>query len=235
MNQPAAPALTTTDRRRPLALRRPSGRLPAWLKLLALAYALVLVVVYARYYGPANFLWFSNVALMLTVAGILLESPLLVSTAAVGVFMPEVGWSIDLLARLITGRRAFGLTDYLWDATYPPPVRALTLYHLALSPGLWWLTGRLGYDRRAFAAWCALAGAVALLVLAAADPAVNINRLWGPGREPQQLLPRALYLLVWAIVLPLCLWWPTHRLFLWARPRAGGANDQSPSAPMTKE
>lgn len=197
-----------------------SGRLPLALKILAGAFAVVLVAAYWPHYGPANFLWYSNVALLLVCLGIVIEAPLLISMAAVGVLLLELGWTADFLLRLATGRPAFGLTEYFWTGDRPAWVRALTLHHLALSPLLWWLTGRLGYDRRGFAAWCVLAGAVAGLVLLVSEPAHNINRLWGFGGGPQQVVPRALYLLIWAIVLPLGFWWPTHRLLLWTRPPA---------------
>ena len=45
----------------------------------------VLVPVYWYYYGPTNFLYFCDVALFLTLAGIWLESPLLISMCAVGI------------------------------------------------------------------------------------------------------------------------------------------------------
>ena len=54
-----------------------SNRLPLWLKLAYTAFMAVLVPVYWHYYGPTNFLYFCDVALFLTLAGIWLESPLL--------------------------------------------------------------------------------------------------------------------------------------------------------------
>ena len=50
----------------------------------------VLVPVYWYYYGPTNFLYFCDVALFLTLAGIWLESPLLVSMCAVGIVAPQI-------------------------------------------------------------------------------------------------------------------------------------------------
>lgn len=195
------------------------ARLPLWLKLIVAAFAGVLVVAYARHYGFANFLWFSNVAVILVTLGILFESPLLISMAAVGVLLPEIVWAADFVPRLALGRRAMGFTEYFWTGDRPAWVRALTLYHLILPPLLWWLVGRLGYDRRGFAAWCALAGGVVLAVLLVADPRRNLNQLWGISGAPQAAVPRWLYLVGWMIVAVL-IWWATHRLLLWARPRA---------------
>lgn len=198
--------------------RSPAARVPLALKLILAAFTIVLVVAYARHYGLVNFLWFSNVALVLLTVGVLLESPLLISMVAVGVLLPEMAWAGDFLARLLLGRPALGFTEYFWTGHRPPWVRALTLYHLILPPLLWWLVGRLGYDRRGFAAWCALAGGVVLVVLLGADPARNLNQLWGIGGAPQTAVPRWLYLIGWTIAAAL-IWWSTHRLLLWARPR----------------
>ena len=53
---------------------------PLALKLAYTAFMAVLIPVYAYYYGPANFLYFCDVALLLTLAGIWLDNRLLVST-----------------------------------------------------------------------------------------------------------------------------------------------------------
>ena len=62
------------------------------LKLAYTAFMAVLVPVYWYYYGPTNFLYFCDVALFLTLAGIWLESPLLVSMCAVGILAPQILW-----------------------------------------------------------------------------------------------------------------------------------------------
>jgi hypothetical protein len=59
-------------------------RVPVWLKLAYTAFMAVLVPVYLRNYGPTNFLYFCDVALIITLVGIWIESPLLVSMCAVG-------------------------------------------------------------------------------------------------------------------------------------------------------
>lgn len=203
-----------------LFINRPC--LPLGLKIGAAAFLLVLVPAYWRTYGPSNFLWFSNLALVLTVIGICLESPLLISAAAVGVFVPEIGWSADLIVRLLKGGPAWGITEYMFDATYPAWVRVLTLYHLLLPPGLWWLTGRLGYNRRAPWLWIPLAVAACVVAFLATDPELNINRVRQFGPLRQGLLPPAVHLGVWMVVLIGVAWMPTHFLFRRARPAANG-------------
>ena len=71
-------------------MTRTPNRLPLWLKLAYTAFMAVLVPVYWYYYGPTNFLYFCDVALFLTLAGIWLESPLLVSMCAVGIVAPQI-------------------------------------------------------------------------------------------------------------------------------------------------
>src|SRR4051794_27675573 len=83
-----------------------SGReLPLSLKALYTLFVAVLVPVYWRHYGPANFLWFSDLALLLTGVAVWLESPLLVSMQAVSVGLLELVWIADFVWRLTTGAR----------------------------------------------------------------------------------------------------------------------------------
>ena len=42
-------------------------QIPLWVKLGYTLFVAVLVPIYLRHYGPANFLWFSDVALLATV------------------------------------------------------------------------------------------------------------------------------------------------------------------------
>ena len=61
----------------------------------------MLVPVYWYYYGPTNFLYFCDVALFITLAGIWLESPLLVSMCAVGILAPQALWVLDFTVQHI--------------------------------------------------------------------------------------------------------------------------------------
>ena len=67
-------------------------RLPLWLKLTYTAFLAVLIPVYWVNYGPTNFLYFCDVALFLTLAGVWLEKPLLISLPAVGILIPQALW-----------------------------------------------------------------------------------------------------------------------------------------------
>lgn len=62
-----------------------SPRIPLWLKVAYTAFMAVLIPVYWANYGPTNFLYFCDIALLLTLVGMWKESPLLVSMPAVGI------------------------------------------------------------------------------------------------------------------------------------------------------
>ena len=103
----ATPDLTAAP-----AQERP--RLPLLVKLAYTAFMAVLIPVYLRNYGPTNFLYFCDVALLLTLAGVWLESGLLISMAAVGILIPQAFWVVDFTVRL-TGHSFTGMTDYMFE------------------------------------------------------------------------------------------------------------------------
>jgi hypothetical protein len=188
-----------------------SGReIPLPVKVLYTLFVCVLIPVYWRHYGPANFLWFSDVALLLTVPALWLESRLLASTQAVSVALLELVWIADFLARLAAGVQLVGIAGYMFKADKPLYLRGLSLFHLVLPFLLLWLTYRLGYDRRAWAVQTVLAWAVLLACFFFTDPAENINWTFGPGEEPQHRVAPRLYLVLLMVAFPVCVYLPTH-------------------------
>src|SRR5436190_22187865 len=137
-------------------------RIPVWLKIAYTAFAAAIVPVYARQYGWRNFLWFSDVALLVTVPALWLERPLLASTQAISITVPETGWTVDFVAHRLFGVRLIGLAEYMFDSKIPRAVRALSLFHLWLPCLVLWMTARLGYDRRALRAQILLTWSVQL-------------------------------------------------------------------------
>src|SRR5919106_6545460 len=103
-------------------------RIPRWLKLAYTGFVAALVPVYLREYGWRNFLWFSDVALFVTVPALWLEHALLASMQAVSIIVPECGWTADLLARQLFRVRPIGLADYMFDKKIPRGTRALSLF-----------------------------------------------------------------------------------------------------------
>ena len=185
-------------------------RIPLWLKALYTAFVAAIVPVYARQYGWRNFLWFSDIALLLTTPALWLERPLLASMQAVSVTVPETGWTIDLGARQLFGVRLIGLADYMFDRKIPRPIRALSLFHLWLPPLLLWTVARLGYDRRAFRAQTLLTWTVLVATYHLTDPADDINWVYGLSGSPQRRIDRRVYLLFVMAMYPIAFHWPAH-------------------------
>jgi hypothetical protein len=192
-------------------------RLPRTLKVGYTAFLVVLLPVYAVEHGWANFLWFSNVALILTCIAVWIESRWLVSMQAVSVVLLETAWILDYVAALLLGDSLIGLTAYMLDDDIPLFVRGLSLYHIALPPLLLWLVHRLGYERRAWMAQTLLAWVVLLATFVLTDPDDNINWAFGLGGggagSQQHQIPPALYLALVMIAFPLLVYLPTHLVF----------------------
>lgn len=195
-------------------------RLPLWLKLAYSAFVAVLVPVYWRHYGPTNFLYFCDVALLVTLVGVWAESALLVSMAAVGILAPQMLWVVDFLANLV-GRPLTGMTDYMFNAASPRLLRGLSLFHGWLPFALLYLVGRLGYDRRALPAWSVLALAllcVCYFLMPGPRPdagltPVNINYVYGMSDAAAQTwMPGPAWFALLCVGLPCLIFWPTHKL-----------------------
>jgi len=177
-------------------------------------FLLVLVPVYWACYGPRNFLWFSDIALLATGASLWLESSLVASMMMLAVLLPELAWNLDFFGRLLTSRRLFGMSDYMFDARTPRALRALSLFHVPLPAGLVWLVTRLGYDRRAWLGQSLLALVVLPVTYWLSDRAENVNWVHGIGR-PQSVLPPWAYLALLIVAFSLVLYLPPHLAFVY--------------------
>ncbi len=196
------------------------ARIPLWLKTACTAFLAVFLPVYWYYYGPTNFLYFCDVALILTVVGMWRESPLLISMCAAGILLPQALWCVDF-AVVLSGGHFTGMTDYMVrDSSLF--LRGLSLFHGWLPFLLFYLVRRTGYDRRAAVAWTALAWVLCLICyFALPGPADipgdltprNVNFVFGMSEtEAQTWMPAPLYFLCWLAVLPLVVYFPTHLL-----------------------
>ena len=188
--------------------------IPLWLKLAYTAFTAVTIVIYIKKYPLWNFLWFSDIALIATVPALWLENSLLASMMLLGVLLPEVLWNGAFFTRLVTGNRLFGLTDYMFDASKPRYLRAISLvFHVLLPPLLLWMAYRLGYDSRALLAQTVLAWIVLPLSYWLGEPKVeNLNWVFGWTAEKQTRIPPLAYLGLVMIAFPLLIYLPTHLL-----------------------
>lgn len=202
------------------ALPSPRPAIPLWLKLLYTLFLCILIPKYWPIYGPADFLWFCDVAALLTLPALWLESPLLASVNAVAMTLPQTAWILDF----VSGGRLIGVSAYMFDPGIPRFVRGLSTFHIWLPLLLLWMVWRLGYDRRAFWAQTTLCTAVLLISYLLTDPrhpptgypaaAVNVNRVFGPRpAEVQHWMPEQLYLLTQMLFYPLIIYLPTHLIF----------------------
>jgi hypothetical protein len=190
-----------------------SDAIPLWLKV---AYTLCLAVIVPAYWvknGPANFLWFSDIALLVTGAALWLESRLLASAMAVGVLLPELVWNVSYFGRLLTGAHVTSLADYMFDPEKSRVMRGLSLaLHVVMPAALVWVLARLGYDSRAPVVQTVVAWVVLPATYLLTDPAKNVNWVFGFGHPPRRRLPPRLHLLALMLGFPLLIYLPTHAL-----------------------
>jgi hypothetical protein len=205
-----------------------ANTIPLWLKLAYTAFVVVLVPAYWYSYGPTNFLYFCDVALLLALPGIWLESAFLISMGAVGIAAIQTVWIADFLANLI-GAPIVGVTDYMFESHRSLFLRGLSLFHIWLPILLVVLIWRIGYDPRAFWAWSALSCVVLLICFFFMPPPnpnpgstpVNINYVWGfSDRHPQTWMPPKIWIAGLIVGLPIVAYAPAHFLFMRLMPPA---------------
>jgi hypothetical protein len=209
-------------------MSRLATRVPLWVKLAYTAFVAVLVPVYWYNYGPTNFLYFCDIALLLTLPGIWLESALLISMCAIGIAVVQAVWIADFFANLF-GIPIIGVTDYMFESHRSLFLRGLSLFHIWLPIFLVFLLWRTGYDPRALWVWSALSCVVLVICFFFMPPPslnpgstpVNINYVWGfSDREPQQWMSPAAWLAGLIVALPILAYAPAHFLFMRVMPKA---------------
>jgi hypothetical protein len=197
--------------------RRP---IPLWVKVAYTGFVVVMVPFYLHEYGPTNFLYFCDVAVLMTLAAVWLESPLLASMPAVGILLPQALWMVDFLGTAV-GLPLTHMTDYMYDPSRPLFTRGLSFFHFWLPLFLVWLVWRMGYDRRALPAWTVLAWGLLLVcyfLMPGPPPStehpnrpVNINYVYGlSDQAAQQWMPGAVYFALLMVGMPLLIFLPTH-------------------------
>ncbi len=201
---------------------KPVSRIPFLVKYLYTAYMAVLIPVYWKTYGPTNFLYFCDIALIMTLFALWLESSLLVSAAAVGIVLPQALWAIDFIATGI-GWPLSGMTGYMYDDALPVHARFLSFFHFWLPFFLLWLLRRTGYDPKGLPLWTVIA-LVAVYIcyfFLPAPPApannpglpVNVNYVFGFSDQAAQtwMPPLVWFFLLQAMLVGL-IFLPSHWL-----------------------
>jgi hypothetical protein len=187
-------------------------RIPLWLKIAVTLVAAMVLPIYWHRLGPTNYLWLSDMALILIVPALWLEQRLLISMLNVMVLPLELGWNLGFLWGLFTDDSLFGLASYMFDPDEALLIRILSgSFHIALPVAL--LTGviRLGYDPRALLRQIPLTWLILLATWALTGPQANINFIYGLGHgAPWTPLPQPLHVLGLMVLIPLLGHLPTH-------------------------
>lgn len=195
-------------------------RLPLWIKLAFTAWILAWAPSCVVLLGAQNFFWLCNLASFLILAGLWLESRLLLSMQWLSVALIGLLWGTDLGIAWLTGFHPFGGTAYMLDPDFPTPAKLLSFYHLLLPLVAGFAVYRLGYARKALIWQTALTWAVIPLTFWLTDAERNINWVHAPFGMEQELLPPHLYLPVLALGWALLIYLPTHALTLWLARRS---------------
>jgi len=187
-------------------------QIPLWLKVIYTLFVCVLVPAYWKHYGPGNFLWFSDISILVALVALWLESPLLTSVISLAVLILDIAWNLDFFATLIFGTSITGLSAYMFKRETRKLIRGLSLFHVFFPVLLIWMLSRLGYDKRALVIQTVLAWVVLPLSYFFTRRSENVNWVHGFGNEPYRFLPVPLHILLLMILFPLVIYLPTHLL-----------------------
>jgi len=204
-----------------MSFRQPATTaIPLATKLFLTLYVAVMVPIYLTTYGPTNFLFFCDMALLLTLVAMWSGSALLVSAAAVGILLPQLLWAVDFLSTLM-GMPITGMTEYMFQESIPLHVRFLSFFHFWLPFLLIWLLGKTGYDHRGLPLWMVIAFTslyICYFFMPAppapvTDPAlpVNINYVYGfSDQGTQKWMPEVAWFVLLQLMLVFLVFLPSH-------------------------
>ncbi len=206
-----------------LPLKIKHERIPVWFKVLYTAFVCVLVPNYWMAYGPTNFLYFCDVALLLTMVALWTESAFLVSACAVGIVLPQTLWMADFLSTLV-GHPITGMTAYMFNEAIPAFSRFLSFFHFWLPIVLVWMLWRLGYDHRGLKFWTVIAWTLMTIsfLFLPAPPApannpglpVNVDYVYGfSDAAPQTWMPAQAFFALMLLALPTLIYFPSHLIY----------------------
>jgi len=182
---------------------------PAWVRWGAVAWLIFWMATYWRVWGPHNFVYLCDIAVILTCIGLWTNSALLLSSQAVSSLIVDTMWAVDAASTVLFGRHIFGGTEYLFDSSHALWVRLLSLYHVAWPVVLLWALRRTGYHRRG---WELQAGIVTAAFIAArfTPAAQNINFAYRLPVVNRAFGPAPVHVAVSILFMIFVVYWPTH-------------------------
>lgn len=190
------------------------ARVPLWLKIGWTLWLIVWVPLYWRQYGPANFLFFCDLGNILIGVALWLESSLLFSCAACGLLLFQTLYCIDLIGAVFMHGHFVGATDYMFDPHLSLAVRLLSLFHVMTPPLVVWAIWRLGYDRRGWKLQTVMMWIV-VPINYFWRPELDVNWVRGLFFHEQHTIPGSSYLFGYLVIVPLCVYFPTHLFLSW--------------------
>jgi len=193
-------------------------RIPLCIKVLWTLAVIVLVPIYWRQYGLQNFLFFCDLGNLFIVAGLWLESPLIFSWQATGLLLFQTLFTLDLIGALISGRHWIGGTEFMFDPQVAIAIRLLSLFHVVAPPLLLWAIWRLGYDTRGWK-YQTITTWIVVPINYFWRPESDVNWARGPFLREQHVVPGPVYLFAYLIIVPVVVYYPTHRFLLWLSQR----------------
>ena len=184
-----------------------------WTKISYTIFVAIFVPIYYQEYGISNFLWFSDIAVFITLIGIWLESSLLISMAALSIVFFELIWNLDFFINLLTGWHPLKLTQYMFEPTAHLLPRILSLFHIFLPALLLWLLYKIGYDKRALIWQSCFAWIVLIVCYFVTAPHKSINFVFGLGTPYHTIIPQPWYLILGMLLVATCIYLPSHIIF----------------------
>lgn len=210
----ARPAFRIYRFRRSIQWAPMNSRLPLWLKLAWTIWLIVWIPLYWQQYGPQNFLFFCDMGNILIGVALWAESPLIFAWVACGVLFFQALYALDLAGAALTGGHLIGGTEYMFDPHISREIRLMSLFHIVTPPLLLWAIWRVGYDPRGWKFQTMMAWIV-VPINYVWRPEQNVNWARGLFFREQHLVPGPVYLLVYLIVVPACVYFPTHLCLQW--------------------
>lgn len=195
-----------------IASRAPHGSLPPALKIGFTVFMLLWTPLVLATRGWQNLLWLCDLANFLVLAGLWLQSRLLLSSQLIATLLLGLAWTLDLLTALVTGFHPFAATLYMFDDRLPLALRLSSLFHMVVPVLLLYAVSRMGHDPRGWRLQTIICWAVLPLSAWLAHPERNINWVEAPFGIEQVWLADALYVLACMLVYPLVLYLPAEAL-----------------------
>ena len=173
------------------------------IKWFLIIFCSILIPIYIYHYGIINFLWFSDIGLLLTLISLVRKNPIYISVASLGFLLFELTWAASFFLELFLDISFFHLTSYMFDVNYPLYLRLLSLFHLFM-PVIWfYYLNKWGYKLKSIIGFLFFYWVIVTLSYLLSSKQENIN--WVFSFYPY--LISAMYLII-----PIIIFVPMHKI-----------------------